>query len=353
MEPLSITGASVGLLSSIFSLTQAITRFASGVRDARKDMESTRCELSALELAVETLQKDALSDELQYPDSLQHILTEVLLNCDGVVKDIRALLVKADSDRRMARVRWAINGQTEMNKLRQQLEDHKATLNIALGMANICLRSKGKEDTSAIRIGTVDIKQDTTTILDQILKLQLRFEDVGNVRTITLQRFLDKSTTYAQSIIDPVEELPSIMERPSSPESGEVIASIMPIQDSVIDVTAAKRARDRLSFIKRARLDRKLLTICKRTPPDFKAAESVLREGANRNFVGWFRNTGRSSLTIAAEFGTVELVTVLLGWGQDIDLQDKYGVTALMANKETTASFGRLALQEDCPTEVQ
>lgn len=136
MEPLSITAASVGLLSSIFTLTKSITQFASDVRDARKDMERTRGELSELELAVETLQKDALSDELQYPDSLQHSLTQVLLNCDTVVKDISSLLITA-SDGKMARVRWAMKGQTEMNKLRQHLEAHKATLDIALEMASM------------------------------------------------------------------------------------------------------------------------------------------------------------------------------------------------------------------------
>lgn len=137
MDPVTITGSCVGLLSSIATLTIHITRFVGDVRDSRKDMDSVRRELSSLSFCVESLIDDTSGDSTLYPDSLKLNLISVLTNCDGVMTEMNSLLESLSSKTLGRRVQWALSGQDEMNKLRSRLEAHKATIEIALDMATM------------------------------------------------------------------------------------------------------------------------------------------------------------------------------------------------------------------------
>lgn len=137
MDPLSITTSCVGLLSSIADLSILISKFTLDFRDARKDMDAVRRELSSLSLCVENLRDDTSKPCDTYPPTVQRSLIDVLGNCDDVMVEMKTLLDKMSSKSVGRRVQWATVGHGEMNKLRSRLEAHKATIDIALEMVSM------------------------------------------------------------------------------------------------------------------------------------------------------------------------------------------------------------------------
>ena len=132
MDPFSLTVGCVGLLSSIIDLSKTASKFAIDFRDARKDMESVRHELTSLQLCVETLHDDLSQPEINYPQNIQRSLHDVLHNCDGVTGELKSLLDKFSSNNIGRRIQWTVTGQDGVKKLRDTLEAHKQTIEIAL-----------------------------------------------------------------------------------------------------------------------------------------------------------------------------------------------------------------------------
>lgn len=111
MDPLTITGTCIGLLSSITTLSIYITRFVADVRDSRKDVDGVRRELSSLSFCIKSLRDDTSGDSTLYPDSLQANLISVLNNCDSVMTEMNRLLELSSSKKLGRRVQWTLSGQ--------------------------------------------------------------------------------------------------------------------------------------------------------------------------------------------------------------------------------------------------
>ena len=93
-----------------------------------------------------------------------------------------------------------------MNKLRSRLEAHKSAINIALDMVSIQPISAVKDDTRDIKQNTAqipEIRQDTADLLRQLASLRLQIAELerhDGGQGIILQRFLDESTSYAETV---------------------------------------------------------------------------------------------------------------------------------------------------------
>ena len=131
-EPLSNAATCTSLISSVGKASFEIYSFVSKVRDAHRDLDAVLKELSSLGLCSETLRNDAMVTSNRVPRPLEDKLLLVLLNTAEVVKEIREMVDHLHSDRFGNKLQWAIYGQGDMNKLRNRLESHKASLEIAL-----------------------------------------------------------------------------------------------------------------------------------------------------------------------------------------------------------------------------
>jgi hypothetical protein len=137
IEPLSITVACTTLLSNVGKLSMEIYSFVSKVRDAHRDLDAVLKELSSLGLCLETLRNDGMVTSHRTPQPLEQRVLLVLVNAGEVIKDMREMLDNLSSDRFGNKMRWAFYGQNDMNKLRNRLESHKASLEIALALLSL------------------------------------------------------------------------------------------------------------------------------------------------------------------------------------------------------------------------
>ena len=211
MDPLSISTACVSLIATLGRIFPQIVSFVSDVRNARRDMDAVSRELHSLSLSLEYLRDDSI--KIGYPEGSHQTLITVLGNCGHVVNEIEALLNKMASGNVGRRMQWTIYGRDDMNRLRSRLEAHKSAIDIALDMVSIQLISAVKDDTQdlkadakAIKQNTAqisEIRQDTADLLQQLASLrhqiaELERHDGG--QGIILQRFLDESTSYAETV---------------------------------------------------------------------------------------------------------------------------------------------------------
>ena len=235
---LAVTVACASLLSSVVALSRQITIFVIDVRAARKDLDAVSRELSSLALCLEVLRHD--SSKINFPTRLQQNMVGILGNCDNVAKEMQDLLRKLSSGSLTRRMQWSLLDRDEMNKLRSRLEAHKSTIDIALDIVSmyatsffIYFRSSSsarlmggckifrnqltsasffitsvKEVAQTIKNDTTKIKQDApriTGLVQEIglLRLQIsRLEDCGGSGGVLLQRFLARSMTYAESVVN-------------------------------------------------------------------------------------------------------------------------------------------------------
>ncbi|KIW74944.1 hypothetical protein Z517_11715 [Fonsecaea pedrosoi CBS 271.37] len=167
IEPLTITVACSTLISNVGKASVQIYSFVSRVRDAHRDLDAVLKELSSLGLCLETLRNDAMVTSKRVPQPLENRVLLVLVNTAEVVKEMREMLDNLSSDRFGNQMKWAIYGQSDMNKLRSRLESHKAALEIALALLTLSLTTAIKDDTSSIRRNV----KETVVGLDQIVQV--------------------------------------------------------------------------------------------------------------------------------------------------------------------------------------
>jgi hypothetical protein len=234
MDPLSISTACVSLIATLGRIFPQIVSFVSDVRDARRDMDAVSQELHSLSLSLENLRDDSI--EINYPEGSHRTLITVLGNCDHVAKEMEALLNKMASGNIGRRMEWTIYGRDDMNKLRSRLEAHKSAIDIALDMVSIQLISAVKDDTQdlkgdtkAIKQNTAqisEIRQDTADLLQQLASLRLQVAELerhDGGQGIILQRFLDESTSYAETVTNgaDLDELSGGENEDGSSEDGQ------------------------------------------------------------------------------------------------------------------------------------
>jgi hypothetical protein len=208
-EPLSIATSCITLVATIGRCAHAVTIFVREVRDARGDLEMISRELHSLTTIL-----DLLGDDISKPSSNTlppNLVTHIgliLKNCDGVIVEIERSLVKHQTSRLRSGGHWTLGGgKDDMTKFRSNLEAHKSALELALDMVTMTVSRETKKDTAEIRHHTAvlpDIKNDTAQILEEIARLRARLPVEHNHSSINIvfQRFLDESTSYAETVVD-------------------------------------------------------------------------------------------------------------------------------------------------------
>lgn len=138
MDPLSITGACVGLVASITTLSLKINSFVREVRDARSDMEAVKTELGSLEMVLGILEEESKGFEGPgFRPALVKQVCGILANCGSVLQDIEKALAQFSKGQARNGLKWAVSGRGDIEKMRSYLEVHKSALNIALDMIEL------------------------------------------------------------------------------------------------------------------------------------------------------------------------------------------------------------------------
>ncbi|KAH8728429.1 hypothetical protein GQ44DRAFT_757349 [Phaeosphaeriaceae sp. PMI808] len=212
MDPLSVATSCVTLVATITRCSHSVTIFVREVRDARSDLDMISRELHSLKTVLVLLSDDfAKPSSKTLPPRLVEHLGSILRNCNGVVVEVERSLAKHGSSRLGRGGHWALGGgKDDMAKFRSNLEAHKTALELALELITMTITRDIKRDTTDIRRHTVvvpDIKKDTTRILEEITQLRARLptDFIHGGPNIILQRFLDESSSYAETVVNDSE----------------------------------------------------------------------------------------------------------------------------------------------------
>jgi hypothetical protein len=133
MDPLQITVATIGLLSSITNLSMRLNEFRQNYTGAVTEIDGLTRELSDLTPILQRLQEDRTTDSL--PANLSADLINVLQNCNRTVVSAEVHLQKAAA-RSFPGVYWAFSGKRECLQICREIEAHKSTISIALALSS-------------------------------------------------------------------------------------------------------------------------------------------------------------------------------------------------------------------------
>jgi hypothetical protein len=238
MDPLTITGSCVGLLAGISALSKELANFVNQTREAHKDVDGFSRELASISLCVSSL-KDK---NFNFPPNLQRQLTLVLGNCERTMQDMNNIVRKHSNPGAGRRLKWSLNDGQNVARLRERLEAHKSTLDITLDLGQLTLVSDVREDTRAIR---AELRK---------LRLQVRNLERSSVNERPmLQRFLEDSMTYAESVanLSDADDDDSTLQiaKPINSQSDRVSfmvpgAEVLPTQPSSTELTLRMKSSE-------------------------------------------------------------------------------------------------------------
>ncbi|KAK0665947.1 hypothetical protein QBC41DRAFT_367225 [Cercophora samala] len=212
MEPLSAAVTVLEVAGAITSVIAAATAFMRDVRSARQEIIAVRKELTSLRAVLEILADDFHdAGRINFPDSVLERIVDVAADCQNVVGEIGSLLKQG------SRVKWALSGKEEMERLREDLERHKATLSVTLDLVSVIILKDIKDDTDnilqdtlVIKGNTAQIQIDINRVLQGIAQIQLQLngpETAQRPSGYVLGRFLDELRTDAETILGDTEYL--------------------------------------------------------------------------------------------------------------------------------------------------
>lgn len=210
MDPLAVTASCVSLTATVTKCSYALSVFIREVRDANGDLARISAELESLEGILKLLREDIRRmsrDSL--PPRLLDQLDSVLDKCNGVVGEIKVLIENHQTYRFGAATYWTFGGgKDDMAKLRSNLDAHKSALKIGCDVIHFSVMRDIKWDIRIIREQTAAIpaiRKDTEQIheiVTEIARLRKRLgARSGPGSNILLHRFLEESTTYAESVV--------------------------------------------------------------------------------------------------------------------------------------------------------
>lgn len=136
MEPLSITAGCAGLLTTILKTSVGLGGFVKDYREAKDDIEKVTQGLKQLKTVTDLLQGvvDEEDEEL-IPAKFRSWIVSITSECDKVLEDNNEVVGKSKG--RLGRLRWTMEGKTEVLKLGQQLGEYRDTLDIAVTTVNM------------------------------------------------------------------------------------------------------------------------------------------------------------------------------------------------------------------------
>ncbi|KAJ9617274.1 hypothetical protein H2200_000995 [Cladophialophora chaetospira] len=169
-------------------------------------MDAFSKEIASLIPCLEALQRPDLIHH--YPDALRPNLVTIIRECDGVAGKMRELLSKLSSASVGRRMQWSLTSRDETGRLRQSLEAHKSALQIAISLVSLSATQSLQNDTSSIRVKAAllpEMRADTAQIADlrrEISALRIDMTLQHTIFSVPMQRFLDESTAYAETVYD-------------------------------------------------------------------------------------------------------------------------------------------------------
>jgi len=212
MDPLAIVASCTTLGFTVARCIQSITVFVREVRDARGDLDMIARELQSLATVLPCLETDvAKPSSNTLPHKFTLDLDTTLKSCGWVVEGIEKSLAKHKSSRIGRGGHWTLlGGKDDMAKFRSSLEAYKSTLDIALNVINSTTIREIKRDTTNILDYAAivpDVKNDTEKILEILedirrLKARLPPDLQQGGPNVVLERFLDESTSYAETVVN-------------------------------------------------------------------------------------------------------------------------------------------------------
>lgn len=133
-DPLTITTAVIGVLSSLTTLSIRTNEFRKDFTEASIEITSVNREVNDLALILQRLLDTRGS--LSLPADLSRDFARVLKDLNRAVSEIDAFLTKT-SNRKLRSAYWAFSGKRECIGLCRGLESYKATLNLTLILSSV------------------------------------------------------------------------------------------------------------------------------------------------------------------------------------------------------------------------
>jgi len=131
MDPLSITTSCLALAGCIAKVSGIVIEFTRDARNANKDMDAISAELQAL-ADILTPFTTSLPTLTAVPETLLRRVDTIIVGCATVVDQIDKQLVRYKKNKVFAKISWVVFGQSDMQKLRDNLTGYKAALNLGI-----------------------------------------------------------------------------------------------------------------------------------------------------------------------------------------------------------------------------
>ncbi|KAK4184755.1 hypothetical protein QBC35DRAFT_40219 [Podospora australis] len=168
MDPLSITAGCFGLAGSIATITTAVSRFASEVKDAKEELGRITDELASLNVPLLHLSDSLHTSGVSVADHLAENIVGILSSCDSIVRDIGAIVDKCSARHQGTRSLSWVMSKPDVTRLRSSLASHKTALNIALTIIDNEISKAIKSDTGQILSQVSGIQNTTTQVHSEI-----------------------------------------------------------------------------------------------------------------------------------------------------------------------------------------
>lgn len=231
MDPLPVAYGCVSLIAEVTRLTMSIPIFVANVRIARKDMDALLRELASLQLCLNALKDDDQSAPLNYPQSLNHQINQLLANTETVVKQLNNAIIKSSSRKGDGTISWSSSDRREVVHCRSILVSNRLALDLTLTMGTITkmidqrVAMKGRrgslekisEATLSAPGISVIFEEDADTPIEA-LQLDTLKQEIGDFRSQfsdlsapnvyeDVQAFNSEALTYTKTLLEPFPDL--------------------------------------------------------------------------------------------------------------------------------------------------
>ncbi|KAJ3576742.1 hypothetical protein NPX13_g3598 [Xylaria arbuscula] len=211
-DPLSIASGSLAVITATKQTVSIIYKFIRDCKEARADLGQITGELSELNLILELIKdEDASSTKDCLPSALQSQVQSMLASCTNSVQQIEKTLAKCRG--KPGPLLWGLAEKEKVAGLKIQLEAFKSGLSLALETINLFVAAPFtrnpfafdmlKHTTEMVRDNTVEIKRDTSEILNEIYKLRNQLPPglPSGPDRVRLDQWLDNLTQYAETVV--------------------------------------------------------------------------------------------------------------------------------------------------------
>jgi hypothetical protein len=137
MDPLSIAATSIGLATTIGTMSYRVASFIRAIRDAHDDIDAISRELVSLKIALEMLADDTDTPGVTIPERLERQVQSIISNCSDVVSRLDNTLKKYEGEKAITKVKWTWKGKDEIDKYRITLAAHKGALHLAIELIGL------------------------------------------------------------------------------------------------------------------------------------------------------------------------------------------------------------------------